>query len=432
MKKIIFIMLFSLLFTGCGAESQPEQVNLLIKVPALQMTSISNDEVIDAETFMNLAVSEYRKTHENVNVIIDVVDMTDMQRAVTGTSGTDSAPDIVFGGYLNIAGYVYYGNVVPLDDIITNEMRHDISDYLWAQGEINGKTYLIPFMSYQNIMSYNKELFRECGLDKYISKKDYEIQNWSIDDWNIILDTLAEKLPAGSYPMMMYAGDDQGDTHIMALLSAFGGNMYTADGKFDFESEEIIKALTWIRDGVDRGWYMPHSENLVISDNHDKFNAGELALYHCNNANINTDGIEQGYVNFPGNTATSFVTGFEVMDNGDDEKLATAKDFVKFIYNNDTLLECSAGEIPASNKVAKKYASQIDMLGAFSVNSSNIIDFMNGSANWQGSSDGTSVRDVFWVHIHELLAGDVSVEECAKRLNEDCNQAIAYEGILHE
>ena len=29
------------------------------------------------------------------------------------------------------------------------------------------------------------------------------------------------------------------------------------DGNFDFESDEAVKSLTWIQDGVDKGWYPP-------------------------------------------------------------------------------------------------------------------------------------------------------------------------------
>ena len=71
-------------------------------------------------------------------------------------------------------------------------------------------------------------------------------------------------------------------------------------------------------------------------------------------------------MNFPGNLATSFITGFEVFDNG--------------------------------------------------------VDFMNNSPNWQGND--TSVRSVFWPNIHEMLTGAITPQECAEALNEACNAAL--------
>jgi hypothetical protein len=42
-------------------------------------------------------------------------------------------------------------------------------------------------------------------------------------------------------------------------------------------------------------------------------------------------------------------------DNGDAKKLEVAKDFLKFIYENDEWLAYSAGGIPCSKSVSAKY-----------------------------------------------------------------------------
>jgi multiple sugar transport system substrate-binding protein len=140
-----------------------------------------------------------------------------------------------------------------------------------------------------------------------------------------------------------------------------------------------------------------------------------------------------GFVNFPNNTATSFITGFEVFDTGNDTKVNTAKDFIKYIYETEEWLEISAGNIPASKKITEKYADQITMLSEFSDNAENVVDFMHNSPNWQGND--TSVRSVFWPNIHELLLGTLTPKECAKELDSDCNRAIEIgweESKLHD
>jgi multiple sugar transport system substrate-binding protein len=154
-----------------------------------------------------------------------------------------------------------------------------------------------------------------------------------------------------------------------------------------------------------------------------------------NNANIvlYDDLDNYGFVNFPGNVATSFVTGFEVFDNGDETKVKVAKDFIKYIYETDEYLEMSVGNIPESIKTREKYADQITMLGEFSKNAVNEVDFMNNSPNWQGNE--TSVRSVFWPNIHNLILGATTPEECAKALDEDCNRALEIgreNSVLHE
>lgn len=122
-----------------------------------------------------------------------------------------------------------------------------------------------------------------------------------------------------------------------------------------------------------------------------------------------------------------------MFDNGDALKVKTAKDFIKYIYETEEWLDVSAGNIPASKTVAEKYKDQITMLDEFRANAVNVVDFMNNSPNWQG--DDTSVRSVFWPNIHELLAGTITPQECAKALDKACNAALEKgrkNSTLHE
>jgi multiple sugar transport system substrate-binding protein len=362
-----------------------------------------------------------------------VFDYTDEIEAVSGSWDTADAADVLYEDYFNMSSYVYSGRVVPLDDIITEDIRSDIEQSAWDMSEIDGKTYMMPYLSRQNVLMYNKALMEECGLSDFISEG--EIQSWSIDEWTEILDTLAEKLPDYVYPMMMYGKNNQGDTHIMSFIRAFGSSIFDADGNFDFEGDAAVEALSWIQDGVARGWFPPHCENLEITDAQELFSNNQLVFYIFNNANtaVYDDLSDYGFVNFPGNVATSFMTGFEVFDNGDSQKLTAAKDFVKFIYENEEWLEKSAGNIPVSKTVAEKYADEIFMLDEFECNSENVVDFVNGSPNWQGLD--TSVRSVFWQNIHKLLQETVTPEECARLLDEECNNALdvgRQNAVLHE
>lgn len=421
--------------SGCGKETKPE-ITLIVKVPSLSMNSVSNPDIIDSGDFLQQAGAEFAAQYENADVTfrIESFDYVDEVAAITGSFGTETSPDILYEGYFNMASYLHTGKVVPLDDIISDELRNDIDSSSWAMSMVNGKTYMMPFLSMQNILIYNKELFNDCGLEKYTTD-EITIQNWTLDEWTEILDTLAVNLPSQTYPMMMYGKNNQGDTHIMSYIRAFGSTIFDADGNFDFESDEAIKALEWLQSGVDKGWYPPHPENLELSDSSELFSNGQLAIYIFNNANfVLYDNMENyGYVNFPGNVATSFVTGFEVFDNGDELKMQAAKDFIKYIYENDKWLDMSAGNIPVSRKVSQKYQDQITMLDEFTENSVNVVDFMNNSPNWQGND--TSVRSVFWPNIHELLAKNVTPAECAKMLNESCNAALETgrkDSTLHE
>jgi multiple sugar transport system substrate-binding protein len=434
--KTINLMLVMTLFSGCGDSSEEkEQVRLVVKCPTLMMNSVSDESVVDTQDFLNRAASAFAAQYEEVDVTIDVCvfDYVDELDAVAGSFDTDDAMDVLYEDYFNMASYIYTGRVVSLDDIITDSIREDIDEVAWDLSTVNGKTYMMPYLSRQNVLMYNKKLMRDCGLENYIS--DNGIQNWTMEEWTEILDTLAQNLPEGTYPMMMYAKNNQGDTHIMSFIRAFGGELIDENGSFDFESDEAVSALEWISSGVEKGWYPPHSENLEIADAQELFDNNQLVFYVFNNANsLLYDNLDDyGFVNFPGNVATSFVTGFEVFDNGDEKTLEAAKAFVKYIYETDELLELSAGNIPVSKKTIQKYSDSIVMLDDFEANSDNVADFISTIPNWQGTD--TSVRSVFWKNIHQLLSGKTTPEECAKALDEDCNEAVEIgrkNSVLHE
>lgn len=419
------------LLTGCAGSERASAVHLCIKVPMLEIPVVSDPEIHDAYGFMQLAATMFQENYPDADVDFDleVFEYVDEFEAIPDSYGGQDAADVVFEGFMNMEAYVHTGHVVPLDDVITDALRADIDDALWEMGAFAGRTYMVPFLSYQNILSYNKALFRACGLDEYISDVPGEIQNWSLQDWEIILDTLAQRLPEGRYPMMMYGLNENGDAHLMALCRAFGGELYDAEGRFQFEDEKIVQALTWVQNGVTRGWYPPHAENLEVVDNQEMFNAGVMALCMNNNTYVEAMDFEQGYVNFPGDWATAFVAGFAVFDNGDDETIRVAKDFVKYIYDTPELAELAAGCLPASRAVENKYAARIPMLRSFQKNSVHVFDYTNGSPNFQGSPD--CVRKVFYRQFHRLLDRTATPQEVAAELDRLCNAAIERESVFH-
>lgn len=403
---------------GCGDD---KKVELIIKTPMQAMRTISNQSIQDVPTFLTRAGSAYSREDPTVSPVVRTFNYVDEINAISETFNTPLAPDILFGALFNLAGYVDMGRVAPIDDIIDKTLFEDIDPYGWHIGKRDGKQFFMPFFYMQNILIYNKRLFRDCGLERFMAPG---IGDWSLAEWQEILDTLAQKLPAGKYPLAIFARNNQGDTHIMTYLRAFGGDIFNAEGKFDFQQPKIIQALAWLQEGIRRKWFPPQPQNLEMKDCSELFINGQLAIYMFNNANraLYSNAEDYGFVNYPGNHATVFYNGFVIFDNGDPEKLKAAKKFIRYIYDTEEWLDLSAGNLPASKRVLNKYHDQIIMLDDFTKNSINVIDFVNKTPNWQGRED--SVRSVFWPNIRQLLMLKVTPEQCAANLDKSCNKAL--------
>ena len=87
-------------------------------------------------------------------------------------SVTMLTPDVLFGTYDDLAQAVYSGLAVPLDDIITVDMRTYIPDSLLHAGmtPANGNTYLLPFSFSEHVLIIDADLFAACGLGFYATQ----------------------------------------------------------------------------------------------------------------------------------------------------------------------------------------------------------------------------------------------------------------------
>ncbi len=437
-KKIVIIILILLilLVLGFGAYSlikknslnkeKEQEISITVKTPVLQMTACKDESLNDSYTFIKKLANMFEEQYKKANVKINVVqfEKSEEDNQIIGCYNTPEATDVLYEEYMNMSTYVHTGKVVPLDDIITDEIRADIDERYWENSILNGKVYMMPYLGMQNTLCYNKEMFRTAGLEKYISDEDI-IQNWSLDDWDKILNALYKKLPENVYPMMMYAKNEMGDTHIMTILRSRGCEFFDDEGKIKLTTPEGIEAVQWLMDCNKKSYFPKNAENIEINDCYELFMNGQLAIYINNavlNATIKKSGIDYGYVNFPSidgdGFCSTFLTGFEVFDNDDEKKLEVAKDFVKFVYENEDCLDYSAGAIPCSHKVAVKYAEELKEIQKYIDNTKNGWNFTGNAPAWR------KVRSVFYNDIKELLYGEKTAEEIAKLIEDDCNKEI--------
>lgn len=427
------LLSFMLLPSCAPNSSQSDPVHLLIKVPRTGHDVVFDDSISQIHQVIEKMANAFEAEYDGapVDIEVEVFEQNQYDNAVEDVLGSEESPDILYGDYFNMSTYIHTGHVAPLDDIVTDEISEDIYSYLLDMSSIDNRIYMMPYLTRQNVLAYNKELFIKAGLDEYI--KDGVIQGWTLEEWTKILDALAANLPEGVFPMMMYAGSSQGDTHTMTLMRCAGSDFFDEDGHFNLSTPEGVEALEWIQQGVGKGWFPPHCENLEVEDCSSLFRNGQLAIYMVNNASIERYGDTVGFVNFPGpgdeGCATTFVSGFEVFDNNDDQKLKAAKDFISYIYGSDELLSYAAGTLPASKKVSEKYRDEISGYEMFANNRGNVVDFTNNNP------DTRAVREIFYKCIHELLMGNITPMQAAEQIDSQCNEAIdngRANSVLHE
>ncbi len=132
------------ILTGCGGRNvaAKEDVTLIIKAPSLVMNSVTNPDILEAVMFLQQAGEAFAAQYDEANVTIQVesFDYVDEIKAITERFDTDDAADILYEGYFNMASYIHTGRVVPLDDIISDDLRNHIDETSWQMSMVDGKT----------------------------------------------------------------------------------------------------------------------------------------------------------------------------------------------------------------------------------------------------------------------------------------------------
>lgn len=437
LTKILCIMLSCMTVctfaSGCGIKGGKKSVEINIKTPAITLDVPFIDSNVQASAqFLRKAADEFSAQYADADVKINVIqyDNAAETAAIEDCFDTPDSTDVLFNDYFTMEAHIHTGRVVPLDGIITPEIRGDIPQVFFDRSTANGKTYMMPYLYRQNVLAYNKDIFRSAGLDGFIADGDI-IQTWSMEQWELILEKLREYMPETSFPLPLYAKNNQGDTHIMTFIRAAGSSFFDENGYFNLETPEGVAGLEWIKSCIDKGYMSDNSAYRDILDNFDLWLSGQLAFFVANLGNVQNFECDYGLVNFPcvsGGLSTNFLTGFEVFDNGDKDRLDAAKAFVKFIYESN-YLDYSASAIPCSDKTFKKYASTLERVEKYIDNSETGVNFTGGNPNWLG------VRDVFYKHMQDLINNTKTPEQVAADLDKDCNAAIrdGYENsVLHE
>ncbi|WP_087064279.1 ABC transporter substrate-binding protein [Intestinibacillus massiliensis] len=435
MKRIVSICLalaICMPLAGCqpagAGGGKPQAVTLKITTPPIGLGDVPGVGETEASAMLAVAAERFRAQYEGCDVQFEIsrYNYTDEKEQLLDKIGTADAADIFFAGSWNTSAWADKGWLVPLDDIIDEGLRADISEILWNQNTYKGHVYVIPFHQLQNTLAVNKAMMERAGLDAFIPEPD-TIAHWSTDDFNTVLAGLKASIAdEGAYVFMMYALNSQGDSHIMTLLQAMGGSLYDENGNFAVNTPEGIAALTWLKSLDEQGYVPKGAENIELLDMVDLFGNGQLAICMANLTNLwdyRAQGLDVFPVNFPSldgrGYAVATTNGLCVFDNGDPEKIRVAKDFIRYLYTDEEVMKYTLGTLPVNDSVMERYGDEIWMLNAYRENSANLTTIVRlDNLNWQG------VRDVFYLNIQDLLRGTKTPAEVAAAIDGTCNAAL--------
>ena len=166
MKKILYLIVLLVFFTGCSVKRDESQdINTLTLWGGYSLVGDAEMELSQEEWVLNRLIRQYEQ--ENTNIKINYVYFEDenlIPQMLKGSIGSAEEPDMIVtlsGRYLEN----YEGMLLPLNDLLSQNLLNNMIGWESVKDE-HGQLMGVPAAGCDGtFIAYNKSLIDKAGLD---------------------------------------------------------------------------------------------------------------------------------------------------------------------------------------------------------------------------------------------------------------------------
>lgn len=370
-------------------------------------------------------IADFNAVHPNIKVKVEYLDYTNGDTQVTTAIEAQTTPDIIFEGPERlVANWGAAGKMLAMNDFWTEEALADIN----ANSEVvapacmgaDGNYYMYPLCMTAHCMVIDKAAFEKADALQYI---DMEKHTWTTEGFEMALRALVK---AGYSPTgLIFCSGQGGDQGTRMLVTNLYDGRFTDDAHtmYTADSEENIKALTTLQKWAEEGLisFDPSinggEEIQLFVNGTSKMAFCWNGVQHANNLEKVADGIEMFPMTFPSEDGVprldGGIYGFGLFNNGDEARVAAAKEFIRFICDDSvqvrkSVYTTSLAPVRASISVTELYAGTEKALnGEYAMFAPYLGDFYQVTKNW------TVQRYEWWNLLQRVGAGGNVADEVA-------------------
>ena len=371
----------------------------------------------DSES-VDALLADFNAEYPDIHVTVEYLDYTNGDDQVNTAIEGGSAPDIVMEGPERlVANWGAKGLMVDLSDLWTDDQKADISASVEAAcKDSSGAYYEFPLCMTAHCMAINKTVFEAAGAMQYV---DAENHTWTTDNFLKAVQAVYDsgKTDVGA----IYCSGQGGDQGTRALVNNLYGGTFTNEDHtaYTWDDPANIQALEELvsMDGI------AFDASLQGADEIARFYQGTLKMAFCWNiaqqldpnsagtgSGLTMNGEEIAFMSFPSETGESQlqggIWGFGVFDNGDDAKIAAAKEFIKYMCDSEHTADAvqtanyfavrdsaegtDLSTIWADNEIMNEYTKLMPYLG----------DYYQVTTGW------AAARTAWWNMLQKIGQGD--------------------------
>ena len=419
LKKIMALGLSALMVTslvGCGGTTNATENKKSDSSKGTEITFWNSFTGADGDMLVKMVDKFNKENKDGIKVKMDISSDFDSQLSTAFAAGegptmilSSSAYRFTYGDYLQDVSDVFDKTDLDKTDFIQSYLDYCSDD---------DKTYFVPFQVVGYYMYWNKDLFKQAGLDPETPPANWD--EWAKDAAKI---TDSSKNIYGSGISYDYA------YQIAHIMQRFGGLAVTDDNgkwKANFENNAgYEKFLNMYKDMIDKG------DNPVEADTDSMVSAGQVGITVGGpwvTAGLDTAGVDYGIGLIPqgdaGDMNSVEVIGFGITTAASDAEKEAAYKFIEWWNTQDKdgsspALEWSLKNgFPAytySVQNNDEYKANKKLSAMSAANPEAPTDFIVDS-NFPGINAASS--DVIPEMINSVAFGNSSVEEALTKAQE--------------
>ena len=414
MKKIIAMLLAAMMILGlcaCTVE-QNDGSTIELKLATYPIGGWGTQATVEA------LIADFEAANPGIKITVEYLDYQNGDDKVNTAIEGNAAPDIIMEGPERlVANWGAKGLMVDLSDMIDATDKAEINAAaLNACYTADGKCYEYPLVMTAHCMAINKTVFEAAGAMEHINA---ETHTWkSVEDFFAAVAKVYTH--TGKQVGSVYCKDQGGDQGTRALVNNLKGGTFTnaAHTEYTWNSAENIAALQALVDceGIS------FDPSLAGGNEIAEFYNGNLNMAFCwniaqqlnpNTANTGAEKTASGdeilFLAFPTDAESALlqggIWGFGIFDNGNAEKIAAAKKFIKYMCDSEKTADAvkaanyfavrntaegaDLSNIWADNAVMQEYNKLMPMLG----------DYYQVTTNW------TEARRCWWNMLQAINSG---------------------------
>lgn len=318
-----------------------------------------NEEVVNSLTAAFEAAT-------GIHVTVEYLDYTNGDDKTNTAITSGGTPDIIMEGPERlVVNYGVNGHMVDLSDMFDSTDKSEINAAaLNACTAPNGAIYAYPLVMTAFCAAINVDAFEEAGALQYV---DLDNHTWTTEGFFNAVQALYDHY--NDTVVAVYCNGQGGDQGTRALVNNLYGGTFTnaAHTEYTWDDAKNIQALQALydQDGV------AFDASIVGGDEIALFYQGVLKIALCwstaQQIDPNTAGTGSGltmngdkiaFMAFPAEDGKAQlcgnVWGFGIFDNGDESRIAAAKQFIKYMCDS----EHTAEAVLAANYFAARSAAE--------------------------------------------------------------------------